>query len=82
MQRQLRVPGESTPAEREAYRESDIGATQAFLRGERKARDFLDQLPRQLTGGDELGRVIERLPADEVSGFARTIQRAIEGRPR
>jgi hypothetical protein len=82
MQRQLRIPGESTPAAREAYRETDIAETQAFLRGERKARDFLDQLPRQLTGGDELGRVLERLPADELRGFARTVQRAIEGRPR
>jgi hypothetical protein len=82
MQRQLRIPGESTLAEREAYRETDIAETQAFLRGERKARDFLDQLPRQLTGGDELGRVLERLPADELIGFARTVQRALEGRPR
>jgi|GEM_PF-6925827 len=80
--REVRIPGVSTPAEREAHREADIEATQAFLRGERKARDFLDQLPRQLTGGDELGRVLDRLPTDEVRGFARTLQRALEGRPR
>lgn len=81
MQRQLRIAGESAPADREAYRDSGIAA-QAFMRGESKARDFLGQLPRQITGGDELNQVLERLPADELGGFCRTVQRALEGRPR
>jgi len=36
----------------------------------------------QDNAAESVRRVLDRLPADERRGFARTLQRALEGRPR
>lgn len=52
----------------------------AVIRGERKAQQLITVLRVSLTAGDELERALLRLPADELAGFARALQKDIEAR--
>ncbi|MFN9031518.1 MAG: hypothetical protein ACK54C_13465 [Betaproteobacteria bacterium] len=52
----------------------------AVIRGERKAQQLITVIRASLTAGDELERALRRLPADELPGFARALQKDVEAR--
>ena len=54
----------------------------AFLRGERRALQFLTVLKGISGDGDELYRLIRLTPPDELRGACRSLQKHLERQPR
>jgi hypothetical protein len=58
----------------------DYSDVQPFLDGQRRAEQLLVILRAVCCTGAELKRAIECCPPDQLEGFARTLQKALEGR--